>query len=567
MIHRRFARLFGLLVSLIVLATACTGSSDAADSSTTTTTDSDSSPVTIDSLATFIDTCRTEMLQAEPDIARLAIDPTLTNLTLGLLADEVPEAAAELHKCLGEENAARYLATDLIIAGQLLPDGVAECFEPKMAVDGDALLEVGLRWTRLESSDPSIGQTFIDVMLECVPGSMLAAPIRTGSPEGYAASVDESCLDEAHLDDPEPLSLFWDSQVYNRSGTGENDWTDAQIASVVAPLYACINTGDFIAADPNIGVGLSAATRNCFSEVAAGAGYWESRVAQAPFDSDAYQLAADDCLTPEEALVVLGIPLPVDDPEASNFAAVTDCYAEASIGSGDSESLIADLAELDDSDAAALIEELAACAGTEGVAGHYAATEYNNRALPAGTYDCVLGTAPTDNAEWLSGILHVEAGREVAADAGAAYIASLSECVPANIYTRPVLRDYSTISSAVDAACIDEALPSGSEAATRYWSALVFGASDSDGAPTAEATAAVEPIYSCVNAGEGFARLVATEAGADLPAESRDCIDQSTMAVGPIETALVGGTLAEGAFNGAIADCLSDEDVEAIQGG
>jgi hypothetical protein len=549
-------------LAVVLVTAACTGS--ASDDAATTTTEASNTINTIDTLNTFVDACRTEQLQSEPDVERLAFDPTITNLALGLLTDEVGPAAAALHDCLGDD-AADYLAADLQLAGQTLPDGTAECFRPFMAEHGDALLEVSIRRVRLEESPPEIGSVFVDTMLECVPGRFLAAPIRTENPAGYAAAVDEECLDAASESDPIPMTAFLELQTLNPRSPDPSTWTEELAAAVVAPLYECIVTGDFIAADPDLTIDLSAATRECFTEAATANGYWETRVAQRPFDEAAYQAATDGCLTPEEALVLLGTPLPADDPEASNFTVVDDCYTDRA-GVDDDASLLDDLADGTIDEVSALSAELLACAEPDGVAGRYAATRYNNRALPQGSYDCFSEVvAQNDAAAMLEAILSVEAGFVAPGTGGDAYITAFTTCVPPNIYTRPILRDYSGpgISSFVDADCIDAAYPADAEATATYWQGLVFGGLDDNGVPTALATEAVAAMYDCVNPGQGFASVVADRA--ELLDTTIQCMNDATQDAKPIETALIGAELPEGTFNGALADCLTDPEVEDIR--
>lgn len=553
-----------VLLSFLVFLGACTGStSEEGTESTTTTTDPDSPPTTVNAVELIVNACRQELLQAEPSISRLALDPAVTGMALSIPIDDVPKAAEGLYDCLGDENGALYLATDLIASGEALPEGTADCLQGPMAGDGATLLEVSLQWTRLEQPERAEGEVFIDALVECVPGRFLAAPLRTENPAGYELAVDEDCLDGAHSDDGSPMRAFWEFQTYERaSADPATVWTDAEAEAIVAPLYNCVQTGKLIAADPNISVALTEATTDCISEVAEGAGFWESRLAARPFDQGQYEDDLAACLTPEEALSVLGVPIPEDDPDASSFNVVDQCYDQQ--GSGE----LAELLETATAeDITTLANDLAPCAEAEGVAGRYSSVTYRGRALPQGSYDCFLPKAEANPTLLLESKLFVEAGQPAPDEAGRLFIDAMSTCVPPVIYTLGLLLDYSgpSIAPTIDSSCIDEVHGPGSAAATAYWQGITFGGFAEEGELTSLATDAMGPIYSCVDPGMGFA-AVADEAGVELSDETIACINDDIRELQPLELSLIGGSLEVGAFNGAIAECLSPFEVEALRG-
>ena len=114
-----------LFVVLALAAGACT--SGESSGAPTTTTEA-STVVTIDPVSSLVDACRQERLSEDPSIERLALDPSITNLALGLLADDVTEAAQGFADCLGPEDTAIYLATEIVIGGQPLPPETGACF-------------------------------------------------------------------------------------------------------------------------------------------------------------------------------------------------------------------------------------------------------------------------------------------------------------------------------------------------------------------------------------------------------------------------------------------------------
>ncbi len=566
------------LVALSLVVSACTGSDQSADD--TTTTEADSTATTIDAMADVVDVCRTEMLKDEPDIIRLAIDPAITGFALNLPPEAVPETAAGLYGCLGDEFAPAYLAADTIIAGQPLPAEVVECFEPAVIENGGELIEVSLRRARLEVPETEPGQAFVDLLADCVPGHFLAAPLLAENEVSYLFSVDEECLDEAHQQDSAPLRAFLELQVFADGTPDPSAWTDEEAARFVEPLYECVDTGGYIASDPSVGVTLSSATRACIGEVAAEEGYWETKVALRDFDQERYEASINACLTPEEAFSVLGTPIPTDDPEDSNFEAVNDCFA--SLSAADLPEALNDVATADDLDDAlataadtddpsgavvALASALTTCAGPEGVAGSYAGTNFGTP-IPEGTYDCLLPLAQDDAGAMLEGQLLIEAGLATTPAGGVAFTQAFGRCIPAGYHALPLFSDFNspTMADTISRQCISDALPDGSAAADAYWAEFLARPDSDGGEPGERAIAAVADMYDCVDPGGGFA-AVANRAGAGLSDESVACINESVFALQPLERALIRSPLPEGAISQAIADCLTEEEVERLQGG
>lgn len=560
-----------------MFAAACTSSDQTADG--TTTTEADSTNTTIDAMADVVDVCRSEMLKAEPDIVRLAIDPAITGFALNLPPEAVPETAAGLHECLGDEFAPAYLAADTIIAGQPLPPEVAECFEPAVVENGVELIEVSLRRARLEVPENEPGQAFVDLLADCVPGRFLASPLLAENEVSYLFSVDQECLDQAHQRDSAPLRAFLEIQVFADGAPDPSAWTDEEASQFVEPLYECVDTGGYIATDPSIGITLSSPTRSCIGEVAVEEGYWETKVALREFDQDRYEESINECLTPEEAFHVLGIPIPTDDPEDSNFAAVADCFT--SLSPADLPESLADVAtadDLDDAVAAAaeaddpsdaivtLAAALTECAGPEGVAGSYAGTNFGTP-IPEGTYDCLLPLAQEDAGAMLEGQLLIEAGLSTTPDGGAAFARAFSRCIPAGYHALPLFSDFNSpaMAETISRQCISDALPDGSAAADAYW-AEFLARPEGGGEPSERTVLAVADMYACVDPGGGFA-AVANRAGAGLSDDSVACINETVFALQPLERALIGSPLPEGALNQVIADCLTEEEVQRLQGG
>lgn len=555
-----------VLAAVLLLASACTSSSS--DGAPTKSVPSDT-PTTLDSLSDLVDVCRTEMLRQDPDILRLAIDPAITGYALSLPVDAVTEAAEQLYDCLAVERGAEYLASDLIITGQPLPPETKDCFAPLMSENGPLLIEMSLRWSRLEVPTAEVGDVFIDAMTECVPGRFLAAPILGENPTGYGLAVDTDCLDQAHVDNGEPMLAFWTLQAYSGGAPDPSLWTDEEAKVNVAPLYACIDTGTLIATDPTIGASLSGPTRDCIGGAAQANGFWESRLAQRDFDEDAYRDDITECLSPEEAEAVLGIPVPTDDPETSNFAVVDECY-EPTIDETLDEHIEAIANQPEELSALAL--ELTGCAGPGGVAGRYASIQLG-RALPEGTYDCFLPLAEADPATMLEGKLFDEAGVAPSPVVGTVFADAISTCVAPSVYTRPVFLVLTSpaILDTVDLSCVDDSLATGTQANTAYWATyvdVITGSitSEAAGASIEQAAIAVAPLYDCVAAGSGFAD-VAGQTGADLSETTIECIDASIREIQSLELAILGLSLEEGVLNGAIADCLTEDEVEQLQGG
>ena len=566
-----------LLLALAFLAAACTSANESGDGSTTT--DGESTATTLDAMADVVDVCRTEMLKQEPDVVRLAIDPAITGFALNLPPEAVPETAAGLYECLGDEFTPAYLVADTIVAGQQLPSDAVECFAPAVAENGAGLVEVSLRRARFEVPEEEAGQAFVELLTECVPGRFLAAPLQTQSETAYGLWVDEDCLDDAHQADNDPLRAMWELQVFSEGNPDPSVWTDAESVQYVAPLYECVNTGAFIATDPTLGVTVSRPTRTCISGVAEDAGYWESKVALREFDTESYERAIADCLTPEEALQVLGVPIPTDDPIESNFLAVSDCFDSLSPSDvltgfeelADAEDLQAALAQASESDdpagaVNALSVVLSDCAGPEGVAGSYAGLDFGTP-VPEGTYDCLLPLAEADADNMLEGQLQIEAGLATTDATGTAYAEALSQCLPAGYYANSLFAVFSSPSFAetIDRQCITEALPDGSEASDAFW-AEFLDRLGSDSEPNDRAALAVDGLYECVDPGGGFADA-AKQAGTDLSDATVECIDDSVRQLQPLEWALVGAPIPSEALSQTIADCLSEEEVEQLRGG
>lgn len=550
------------IVALIVALTACT-SDTGSDSSTSIAA---GGRTAVDGLVAL---CESALAADPPDIERLALDPSVTGQIVSIPDDLVATASQEFFDCLGAERAASYLTSDFIVTGVALPADTAACLVPALQADGATILEVSLRRIRLEEQAEELTDTFIEAFLDCVPGRFLAAALRSVSPFGYAASVDEACLDEAQVSDDAAMRVFWRLQL---ASTGSNDperLTDDETAIIVEPLYTCIDTGTFIAADPTTGASLSDSSRACISDAAESHGYWESRIAAKDFDQAGYEGEISGCLNPEEAQFILGTPIPADDPVASNFAAVDTCWAERADANG--RDLLAAAAQLDDAALTALATELADCAGADGVAGRIASTTYGTRGLPAGSYACLQPVAAGDPASVLAGRLFVEAGRIPAQTPGAAYRDAALACIPIGIASRSLFADFNGrgVVDSIDFACIDTEFAAAPTAKEAYWQGTVFGGFSTDTTPTSSnptdlARAAVAPLYECVDAGRGFASLAASS-GVGLSVDTIVCITESTTALGLLELRIAALEPAEDAFNAAIAACLTAEEIEAFQ--
>lgn len=488
----------------------------------------------------------------------------MTGQVLSIPDDLVDDASQELFDCLGAEQSAAYLATDFIVTGVVLPDGTASCLVPAMETDGPTILEVSIRRTRLETASDDAVKTFTDAFLTCVPGRYLAVALQEGNPLRYAASVDEACLDEAQETDGAAMRIFWRMQLSVTDTPDPTILDDEQTAAIVAPLYDCIDTGTFIAADPTIGAQISTSSRACIGEAAQLHGYWESKLAFRDFEQAEYETDISGCLSPEEAQLVLGTPIPVDDPTASKFAAVDECWAARPDASG--RDLVAALAELDDLQLDALAADLAACAGADGVAGRIASTMFGSRGLPQGSFDCLRPTTAANPAAALAGRLSVEAGRVPTEIAGRAYLASAKTCIPLGIAGRPLFADYTApaIVDTIDFACVDQEYDAAPDSLDAYWQGTILGGFTEAGAPSALAKAAVAPLHRCVDPGRGFS-AVAASVGVMISAETVACVTGSIEALALFEFRIAGIEPPSDAFNQAVANCLTEEEIEAFQ--
>lgn len=547
-------------LGLLLVAGACT--SDSSEAATTTTASIVAGGRSaIDGL---VGLCQSALESEPPDIARLAIDPSMTGQLLSIPDDLVDDASQEFFDCLGAEQAAVYLATDFIVTGVVLPDDTATCLVPAMETDGPAILEVSIRRARLETAPDDAIDTFTDAFLTCVPGRYLAVALREGNPMGYAASVDEACLDEAQTTNGTAMRIFWRMQLSTTDTPDSGILDDEQTAAIVAPLYKCIDTGNFIAADPSTGAQISATSRACIGEAAQLHGYWESKLAFRDFEQAEYEADISGCLSPEEAEIILGTPIPVDDPTASKFAAVDECWTARTEAGG--RDLISALADLDDVQLGALAAELAACAGADGVAGRIASTLFGSRGLPQGSYDCLRPTTAADPAAVLAGRLSVEAGRVPTEAAGRAYLDSAKACIPLGIAGRALFVDYTApgIVDTIDFRCVDREYDAAPDSLDAYWLGTILGGFTTAEAPSALAETAVAPLHRCVDPGRGFS-AVAASVGVVISAETITCITTSTEALGLFELRIAGIEPPSDAFNQGIAECLTGDEIEAFQ--
>ncbi len=508
--------------------------------------------------------CQSALESEPPDIERLALDPSTTGQLLSIPDDLVDDASQEFFDCLGAEQAAAYLASDFIVTGVELPDETAGCLTPAMEADGPAILEVSIRRTRLETAPDEAIDAFTNAFLTCVPGRYLAVALRQANPMGYAASVNEVCLDAAQETDGGAMQIFWRTQLSTADTPGSSLLDDEQTATIVAPLYECIDTGNFIAADPTTGAQISASSRACIGEAAQRHGYWESKLAFRDFEQAEYEADISGCLSPEEAQIILGTPIPVDDPTASKFAVVDDCWA-ARPDSGGRE-LVAALAELNDRQLDSLTAELAACAGADGVAGRIASTRFGSRGLPQGSYDCLRPTTEANPAAALAGRLSFEADRVPTEAAGRAYLESAKACIPVGIAGRPLYADYTApgIVDTIDFTCVDRAYDAAPDSLDAYWRGTILGGFTDGEDPSALATLAVAPLHRCIDPGRGFSS-VAASVGVIVSAETISCITTSIEALALFEFRIAGIEPPSDAFNQAITDCLTEDEIEAFQ--
>ncbi len=544
----------GAVIALSLLAGACTSSSDSEGSDATTTTSSTDVPRSaVDGLASL---CGTATEDGEVDVAGFALDPSTTGQILSVPDDEVGDASDVLIECLGPDGAGEFVANRTIVTGIPLEADTAECFAGYLEEDNSVLV-LTMRRMRLSKMTEEEVEPLVVAMTDCVPANYLGAALQADDPTSYLVATDLSCMNET---DDETMRLFWQFQLVQPE-PDPSTLTDDELDQLVAPLYNCIETGAYAAA--GTGVPLSPSSRDCIGEAARLYGLWESKMGERPFDQDSYERDLESCLTPEEAFAVLGTPIPVDDPELSHFADVDRCWAEQQ---GDPEATL-DATELGADEVLDVADELASCAGPEGAAGRMASMSFGSRALPEGSYECILPHATAAPEDLLAGRLLVEAGIPTSesasfADAGTAYIGAAEDCVPMNMATRGLWADFSlpAISNTIDFACIDEGYATDQAALDAFWQSTVTGTgADSDGQPNEQAATAVAPLYNCVSPGLGFA---ATAIAQDLVVDEDQvvCIDANVAQSGLLEARLVGTEQPADTFSEAIASCLPDID-------
>ena len=281
------------------------------------------------------------------------------------------------------------------------------------------------------------------------------------------------------------------------------------------------------------------------------------------FEQAEYEDDISSCLSPEEAQLILGTPIPVDDPVASKFAAVDECWDARPEAAG--RELIPALADFDDRQLQTLAADLAGCAGADGVAGRIASTMFGSRNLPQGSYDCLRPATSGDPAVVLAGRLSVEAGRVPDDSAGQAYLGAAKTCIPLGLASRPLFADYTApgIVDTIDFACVDREFAAAPASLDAYWQGTILGGFVVDATPTPLAQSAVDPLHRCVDPGRGFS-AVAASAGVALSAETVACVTGAIEALGLFELRIAGLEPPDGIFNQTVADCLSEEEVAAF---
>ncbi|MCP3909918.1 MAG: hypothetical protein GY713_03090 [Actinomycetia bacterium] len=188
------------------------------------------------------------------------------------------------------------------------PDEMATCFADRIAGSEGSLVLAGLAALGNDTApEPKMKGPVVDLLDDCVPGSLFADVMvaEFATDPTLVDAVDGACISAAYATESS-MRPMWEAMVDSPELDLE-DLPPKAFEAVVAPLLGCISFGTVIAAGAvSDGLALSPETIACIDDEIRSSGLLETFLVGDEPDEDALVLATVGCMSSEELQQVSG---------------------------------------------------------------------------------------------------------------------------------------------------------------------------------------------------------------------------------------------------------------------